>query len=156
MDHSIWIKQAGVEDLSQIAPLFNQYRIFYEQSSNMEGAAAFLQERIMREESIVFVAYASAEDRCGLGFVQLYPSFSSVSMQRLWILNDLFVTTEARKQGVGRQLMAAAHRFADESGAKGLTLSTAHDNKTAQRLYEALGYERDDHFYTYDLYFKGE
>jgi len=156
MENSIWIKQAGAEDLPQLTPLFNQYRIFYGQSSDLERAAAFLQERITLKESIVFIAYASLEDRHGLGFVQLYPSFSSISMRRLWILNDLFVTNEARKQGVGRELMNAAHRYALESGAKGLTLTTAHDNKTAQRLYEALGYERDDHFYTYDFYFKGE
>ena len=154
MENSIWIKQAEVEDVPALAPLFNQYRMFYGQSSDLEGAAAFLKDRISHKESIVFIAYASPEDGTGLGFVQLYPSFSSVSMQRLWILNDLYVTPEARKQSVGRGLMDRANRYAQESGAKGLTLSTAHDNQTAQRLYESLGYARDEHFYTYDLYFK--
>jgi len=155
MENSVWIKQAGVEDVPHLALLFNQYRMFYGQSSNLDGAATFLEERITHKESTAFIAYSSPEDRRGLGFVQLYPSFSSVSMQRLWILNDLFVTSEARKQRVGRQLMDMAYRFALESSAKGLTLSTAHDNKIAQRLYESLGYERDEHFYTYELYFKG-
>ena len=71
-------------------------------------------------------------------------------MKRLWILNDLFVTPEARRQGVGLALLASAKTLAVDTGAKGLVLATATDNP-AQKLYEQFGYERDDHFYHYNL-----
>ena len=86
-----------------------------------------------------------------LGFTQLYPSFSSVSTKRLWILNDLFVSDEARRFGVARALMEKARIFAIETDAKGLILETALDNEPAQALYESLGYTRDDEYYRYLL-----
>ena len=64
-------------------------------------------------------------------------------MRRIWTLNDLFVTPEARKGGVGRRLMTAAADFAVENGAKRLVLATAVDNAPAQSLYETLGWVRD-------------
>jgi len=88
-----------------------------------------------------------------VGFTQLYPSFSSVSMKRLWVLNDLFVTADARKSGAGRALLERAERWAAETGAKGLTLSTQVTNLTAQRLYEACGWTKDDEFFHYHRFF---
>jgi GNAT superfamily N-acetyltransferase len=88
-----------------------------------------------------------------VGFTQLYPSFSSVSMKRLWVLNDLFVAPEARASGAGHALLDRAERWADETGAKGLTLSTQITNLTAQRLYEACGWTKDDEFLHYHRFF---
>ncbi|MNN72586.1 aminoalkylphosphonic acid N-acetyltransferase [compost metagenome] len=87
------------------------------------------------------------------GLAQLYPSFSSLTMQRLWVLNDLFVTEQLRGQGLGTMLLAGVREFARNTGSKGLTLTTMTDNTSAQRLYEAQGYVRDHEFYTYDLFF---
>ncbi len=149
---SIKITQATPADLDQLVNLFDGYRRFYEQPSDPEGARTFLAERLQRGESIVFLAIDDAEDeRESLGFVQLFPSFSSVSMKRLWILNDLYVAPDARQRGVARALMEAAHKLALQTGAKGLTLQTAHDNTHARTLYESLGYEQEVHFVTYDL-----
>lgn len=100
MNTPISIKQAGPEDLEALAALFNEYRIFYEQASDMEGATRFLSERLSRNESVVFLAIDEA-DQTPVGFTQLYPSFSSISMKRLWVLNDLYVREEYRKQGRG-------------------------------------------------------
>ena len=69
----------------------------------------------------------------------------------LSLLNDLYVDTEARKQGVGEMLLNKAKDFAIETGAKSLSLSTAPDNFSAQRLYEKNGYEKDTEFYHYEL-----
>ncbi|SEN98724.1 Acetyltransferase (GNAT) family protein [Paenibacillus sophorae] len=147
--------RAGLEDLERIVPLFDEYRIFYRQESDRAGAGAFLEERLRREESVIFLAIE--EDGEGgeraVGFTQLYPSFSSVTMQRLWILNDLYVTEKARESGAGALLMETAREFAKETGTKGLTLTTWTDNFTAQRLYEKQGYVRDDEFYSYNLFF---
>ncbi|WP_242221619.1 GNAT family N-acetyltransferase [Bacillus cereus group sp. BfR-BA-01380] len=142
------IYQATMEDLQGVASLFNEYRMFYRQDFNIEKAEQFLRERLERKESIIFVA---VEDGKYVGFTQLYPSFSSISMKRLWILNDLFVQKEARGTGVGKELLAKAKQFAVETGAKGLKLQTEVDNATAQRLYVGNGYIRDDRYFHYEL-----
>lgn len=146
--------QAETADLEKAAELFNEYRMFYEQASNIEGAREFVGDRARSGESVLFLAVIEgAEGETAVGFTQLYPSFSSISMKRLWILNDLFVTESARGKGAGRRLLEAARRHAQETNAKGLVLSTATTNTTAQALYESFGFVRDEHFYHYDLIF---
>jgi ribosomal protein S18 acetylase RimI-like enzyme len=134
-----------------IAPLFDQYRQFYKQEPNLKGGRSFLQERLSKNESVVFLALD--HEQGAVGFVQLYPSFTSESMKRLWILNDLFVSPAARKRGVGATLMKEAEAFARKTDAKGLELETAIDNFPAQRLYERCGYRRNLEFHRYLLYF---
>lgn len=146
------IIRATSAHVSLVAPLFDLYRQFYKQPSDLEAAAKFIDERLRREESVIFLALKDAAcSNPALGFTQLYPSFSSTSMRRLWILNDLYVVSAARKLGVGRALMERARQFAIETGAEGLALETATDNFTAQRLYEALGWKKDEAFFRYNL-----
>ncbi|EKN70074.1 N-acetyltransferase GCN5 [Neobacillus bataviensis LMG 21833] len=140
------IQKATLNELDSLTELFDLYRQFYEQKSDMEGARKFLQERILNEESVAFIALDGLNP---LGFVQLYPSFSSVSMQRSWVLNDLFVKETARGKGVGESLMKMAIELAKETGAKGLFLETAADNTTAQRLYEKIGFIKESHYFYY-------
>ena len=142
------ILQAGVEHISQLAPLFDAYRQFYRQPGDLAGAAAFLRERIERNESVVFLGVL---DGVAVGFTQLYPCFSSTSMKRLWILNDLFVAPEARRHGVAKALMERARQLAMQTSAESLALETAVDNRNAQRLYEQLGWIRDEEFFRYSL-----
>ena len=145
---SISIYQATINDLKQLVPLFDAYRVFYKQPSDKEGAEKFLFERFEHGESVIFMAKDNEE---AVGFTQLYPIFSSVSMQRLWLLNDLFVMEQGRRKGIAEKLMNAAKDFATLTRAKGLILSTATDNHDAQRLYERLGYKKDDDFVQYFL-----
>ena len=135
------VREAGPDDVDRLAPLFDGYRRFYRQPSDPEGARRFLAERLEAGESRVFVA--ETPDRGAVGFVQLFPSFSSVSMKRLWILNDLFVAPGARRGGVARALMERARQLAIETGAKGLILETESHNAAAKTLYEDLGWVRD-------------
>ena len=125
--------------LKKIAVVFDLYRQFYKQPCNILLAERFLRERILGRESMIFAAFDGEHI---VGFTQLYPSFSSVSAQRSWILNDLFVLENYRKQGIAEQITAHAKTFAVETHAKGLALETAADNP-AQHLYERLGWERD-------------
>ncbi|MFB6366701.1 GNAT family N-acetyltransferase [Paenibacillus elgii] len=148
--HSLTIRQAEHGDIESLAPLFDAYRQFYKQPSDAEGAERFLRDNLERQQSVIFFAYTEDSSR-PLGFTQLYPTLSSVAMMRVWTLNDLFVHPDARKQGVARALMNAAEAHARVTGAKGLQLSTAVDNVTAQRLYAAMGYVRDDAFLHYYL-----
>ena len=148
---SIQIVRAKTKDLEDVIPLFDDYREFYEKDSDHAAARAFLTERTDRDESVIFVAYARPREP--VGFTQLYPSFSSVSLKRLWILNDLFVRSNARRGGVARALLERARQHALETGAKGLILNTAVTNKPAQTLYESCGWKREDEFLQYNLFF---
>ena len=144
------VRQAGPADAELVAPLFDAYRQFYAQPSDPALARAFVAARLERDESVIYLA---ERDGRAVGFVQLYPLFSSTAARprRLWLLNDLFVAPEARGGGVARALMARARRLAEDTGAAGLELVTAATNLTAQRLYESIGYRRDDAFLRYEL-----
>jgi len=128
----------------------NEYRIFYERTSDLELARIFLSDRIERRESIIFVACNDNSECCG--FTQLFPSFSSVAVKGVWILNDLYVEKTARKKGIGRVLMNKAREFAVETESRGIVLETAKSNTNAQALYESLGYEKNtEYFYSLNL-----
>jgi ribosomal protein S18 acetylase RimI-like enzyme len=143
------IRLADIRDLEQVAELFDLYRQFYEKPSDLQGARAFLRERMEHEESIIFVADAQGKL---VGFTQLYPLFSSVGMKKQWVINDLYVKMEARKSGAGEMLMREAMNFGTRNGSRGLTLQTAVTNVTAQRLYEKLGWKKNETYLTYNFY----
>ena len=145
------IRPADKTDADRVAPLFDAYRQFYGKPHDLKRARAFIRERLERSESVIFLAEDGGRV---LGFVQLFPSFTSVEARRLWVLNDLFVVADARGLGVGRALMNAARENAACAGAKRLTLETMDDNPTAWKLYESLGYVRsaaDVRYYTLEL-----
>ena len=141
------IRRAGRSDLAALTPLFDAYRQFYEQPPDLPASGRFLSDRLERDESVVFVA-----ERAGraVGFVQLYPIFSSVSLGRVYVLNDLFVAPEVRRTGVGAALLDTSRQWAEGEGAHYLELSTAVDNP-AQHLYEACGWRPDREFLHYEL-----
>lgn len=144
------VLRATLADLDDLAMLFDAYRVFYRKPSDPATAREFLRERIARDDSVIFLARDDA-DRAALGFTQLYPSFSSVSARRLWILNDLYVAESARRRGVARALMESARKYAMQTGALRLVLATAKDNAQAQALYESLGYAREEGMFEYAL-----
>ncbi len=147
-EHALEIVHATPADVGEAAPLFDAYRQFYQKPPDVEAARRFLFARLSKSESVLFLARHAGE---AVGFVQLYPVFSSVNLTRQWILNDLYVVAEARKMGVGRALMQRARELAEGTRANCLTLETAADNIPAQRLYEGLGWKRDQEFYRYVL-----
>jgi len=142
------VRQATVSDLDLLVPLFDAYRQFYRQATDPARARRFLLERFEHNQSIIFLAFA---DGVAVGFAQLYPSFSSGAMARIFILNDLFVAADARGHGTGRQLLDAAAEYGRRVGALRLVLSTEITNTTAQRLYEGAGWKRDTAFFVYQL-----
>jgi GNAT superfamily N-acetyltransferase len=131
------VVQAHFEHLEEVSKLFDQYRVFYNQPSDLESARAFMQERFQKNDSTVFAVRNNGRM---VGYTQLFPSFSSVSMKRVWILNDLFVQETHRKKGAAKLLMTAAENFARETGAVRIILSTHASNIAAQSLYESFGY----------------
>jgi ribosomal protein S18 acetylase RimI-like enzyme len=146
---SIFVRRASLTDLDLIVPLFDAYRQFYQQTPDLALAREFLSERLERDQSVILLALRL--DGSAVGFTQLYPSFSSASARRIFILNDLFVDPSARRCGVGQRLLEAAAEFARNAGAIRLTLSTAHTNNAAQSLYGAQGWRLDEVFRSYHL-----
>ena len=142
------VRRATAVDVALVAPLFALYREFYGKPYDEPAAAAFLRDRLHRDESVVLLAEPAGG--APVGFVQLYPGFESLSLAPTWILNDLYVLATARGQGVAAALMEHAERLAREAGAVSLTLETAHDNLVAQRLYERQGYRVEDQYRHYE------
>ena len=142
------VRFATVHDLDIVAPLFDGYRQFYGQQPDLARARAFLAARFRHHESVILLAVDAG---AAIGFTQLYPSFSSVRTCRTYLLNDLFVAPPARRSGAARRLLASAAEFARANGAASLSLTTALDNAPAQRLYESMGWKRDESFFEYNL-----
>jgi ribosomal protein S18 acetylase RimI-like enzyme len=138
---SIDIRRVGLDDVDAVSVLFDAYRQFYGQQSNPGRARDWLGERLQRDESVIWMALRNGTP---CGFVQLYRMFSSVRTARLWILNDLFVAMDARRQGVARTLLDAAAQFARDDGAAAILLETGRDNAPARALYRAAGWHEDD------------
>ncbi|MCA0240862.1 MAG: GNAT family N-acetyltransferase [Proteobacteria bacterium] len=140
------VRQAVAADLDDLAELFDQYRRFQGQPGALQAARDFLRARFDHGESVIFIAQAAG---AALGFAQLYPSFSSVSLARVFILNDLYVAAAGRRRGVATRLLAAVERHAWSFGAVRITLNVAQDNLQAQALYEARQWQRDGQFFMY-------
>jgi ribosomal protein S18 acetylase RimI-like enzyme len=145
----ITVRKATLQDLDELSILFNAYRIFYKQQGDIAAAREFLSERLLSNESVIYVAFNGEN---AVGFTQLYPIFSSVSLKNAWLLNDLYVQPSARRSGVAETLLNMAREHGIDTGAKWLLLETARDNFPAQSLYEKNGWVRaEDIFYTLDL-----
>lgn len=156
MSHLLLVRRAEATDadVALAAPLFDAYRQFYGQPSDLGLAREFLADRLWAEDSVVFLAFATADAPEAAGLAQLYPSWSSVAARPIWILNDLFVAPAARGKGVGHALLDRCRRLAVETGAARLSLETLRGNTGAQRLYESLGWHCENdgsRFYTLRL-----
>jgi ribosomal protein S18 acetylase RimI-like enzyme len=138
---------ASPDDLPQLAALFNAYRVFYGQPSDITLAKRFIAERLNNKDSVILVAANSKLEL--IGFCQIYPSFCSVIAVKIGVLYDLFVVPSVRKSGAGKALMIAAHEYAAKHNLARLDLTTAKTNLPAQTLYESLGWVRDEVFYSY-------
>lgn len=145
------IKRINKQETNLVIELFDKYRVFYKQESDISRATAFINTRLQNNESVIFVAFIDGKPA---GFTQLYPTYSSVRTVKNWILNDLYVDANFRKQGIGEALIKTATQFAKDQAATFVQLSTAIDNFTAQSLYENIGFakqEPETDFFTYRI-----
>lgn len=132
------IREARLEDIDQLSNLFDGYRVFYRKESDVESAKAFLTERLKHTDSEIFVAENTQHKLTG--FVQLYPLFSSTRMKKLWLLNDLFVDSDVRGQGVSVKLIERAKQLVKDSNACGMFLETEKSNVIGNKLYPKTGF----------------
>ena len=148
MSYNLIIREASVSDVGLVSPLFDKYRQFYKCESNIARASEYLEARLTKRESIIFICLS---DKTAIGFTQLYPTFCSVELSRIFVLYDLYILSSHRNLGAGTRLMNTAKQYAIEHGASRLDLETETNNQMAQALYEKLGYEKDTNFYKYSL-----
>ena len=142
------IRKVDKNDIEELAGLFNEYRIFYKKESNFEAGKKFISERITNNDSQIFVAENNGEKL--VGFVQLYPLFSSTRMKPLWLLNDLFVAPAFRGKRVSIALLEKCKELCRQSGSCGMILETAKENVEANSLYEKTGFVPDAHHNYYE------
>lgn len=143
------IERITPDSAKDVYSLFDQYRVFYKKTSDIELAKSFIDDRLKNNQSVIYVAYDLGTP---IGFTQLYPSYSSVSAVKYWILNDLYVQSDYRKKGIGRLLIEQAKEFCKKDNGKALFLETAKDNYTAKKLYEAIGFQLELADDLYDKY----
>lgn len=144
------IRKATIKDLNLVVELFDKYRVFYEKESDKQKAEEFLSDRLKLNDSEIFVAETNNNNL--VGFVQLYPLFSSTRMQRLWLLNDLFVDKGNRGNGISKQLIETSKEFCKQTNACGLILETAKTNSIGNNLYSKVGFSVDieHNYYSWD------
>ncbi|MBH3412211.1 GNAT family N-acetyltransferase [Pseudomonas putida] len=145
------IIKATLEHLDLLTPLFVRYREFYGQLPFPDSSRAFLEKRLNRDESVIYLAVADDDDGKLLGFCQLYPSFSSLSLKRVWILNDIFVAEDSRRMLVADHLMREAKKMAKQTQAVRMRVSTSANNEVARKTYESIGFRKDTEFENYIL-----
>lgn len=140
------IEMATEKHLEPLVKLFDLYRQFYRQESDLEGARKYLKERMENNESTTFIV-KDGDDY--VAFAQLFPMYSSVAMKRAYILNDLYVAKEARRKGIAEKLMNHCMDFCKAQNCRYMSLRTEVINEKAQQLYEKVGMAKDDVFYYY-------
>jgi ribosomal protein S18 acetylase RimI-like enzyme len=145
------IRKASLKDLDQLTPLFDKYLIFYKKKSNLEKHKSFLKERIENNEAIIFMAFDDENKDKAIGFALIYPTFSSVLLSKILILNDLYVDSTIRKNGIGEKLILETVALAKELDSDLIRLRTAKNNVIAQGLYHKMGFVRDEFLHSYDL-----
>lgn len=134
------IKKASLEDLKEASELFNLYRIFYRQESDLQGSRTFIKERLLHGESDIFLAMI---DNKAVGFVQLYKLFHYIKLQKQWLLSDLFVHPDHRGKGLSVALIDRSKQWCDETGACGLMLETEKTNIIGNNLYPKCDFQYD-------------
>ncbi|CAN1507998.1 RimI Acetyltransferases [Flavobacteriaceae bacterium] len=145
------IRRATIQDLDQLTKLFDQYVVFYKKPSNFEKHKEYLKERLENNEAIIFLAFDESNIEKAIGFTLVYVTFSSLALNKILILNDLFVDSSIRKNGIGEKLILQTVELAKELGSNIIRLRTAKNNTVAQGLYQKMGFVREDYLYSYDL-----
>ena len=135
------IREAKKSDLDQLSILFDSYRVFYGKESNIDISKNFLESRLSNKDSEVFICEF---DNILIGFVQLYPLFSSTRVSKYWLLNDLFVDSKYRGKGYSKLLIDKAKELVKDSNACGMMLETEKSNKIGNNLYPKTGFEKND------------
>ena len=129
-------------EYEELLPLIADYQRFYRAEPDSDRNRDFFRRFLAPSEDGLLLGARGGDGF--LGYACLYWHFSSTKAREVVLMNDLFVVPAARGKGVGRALIEASAAVGRERGAAALDWSTAPDNATAQRLYDATGAERSE------------
>ncbi|MQW91141.1 GNAT family N-acetyltransferase [Acinetobacter wanghuae] len=145
------VRRAKAQDLPKLNILFDEYRQFYGASSQLALSLSFLEQRFRDNQTVIFI---NTKDDLFTGFILLYMGFSSVACSTYYILDDVYVSPAFRRQGAAKQLIDTAILFAKNENALRISLETQKNNEKSHRLYESMGFIKDDEFQTYHCFLK--
>lgn len=141
------IKTCEINDLKQLVPAFDSYRQRYKQPSEPQKIEQFLRQMLEHKSSVIFISY---EDNELTGFVQLYPSYSSIGLAPIWTLNDFYVFGGTGRKQTAEALLNAAKGLCEETDAIRIEVTTRKENHRLHKIYREYGFEKD---FKYDYYF---
>lgn len=141
------IRACTIDDLELLVPAFDEYRQFYRQSSQPEQVRNFLKPLIEQEKSKIFLSFDEGELT---GFIQLYPSYSSIGLAQIWTLNDFFIFGGENRRETAKGLLGAAKMLCEATNAIRVEVTTRKENHRLHKIYRDYGFEKD---YKYDYYF---
>ena len=137
MTDKLRIVAANEENFGELLDLIEDYQRFYkvddiQRERNRRFFSRFLEHP---EEGLQFIAYLDGK---AVGFITLYFPYSSTRATAFALMNDLFVSSGVRGEGIGLKLIEKARDVAKARGFNSLSWMTAQDNETAQRLYDRM------------------
>ncbi len=141
------IKRCNINDLERLVPLFDDYRQHFKQASDLVAVKTYLAERLETKDALIYLAQSGEELH---GFVVLYPSFSSIGLAPIWILNDFYLKSGNNKRLMAKKLLDQLSQDCREAGAIRIEVTTRKENHKLHKLYKDYGFEKD---YKYDYYF---
>lgn len=144
--------RATASDIPLLLPLFDRYRSFYEQVSDLKACEEYLRARFLREEAAIFMAVEVQNGEVvALGFSMMYISFSTIGLKKFWSLHDLYVEEEYRKQGIAKMLINKCKELAMENYPIGVVIESRISNQSAQHLFDSVGFVKEGEHYFYFL-----
>ena len=146
----MYIKSCDLENLPALSLIYDEYRVHFEQASDLLTSEQFLKDRLGKAQAVIFAAFDEFSDEI-MGFTLLYPGFSSLKLNATWTLNDMYIREKYRKFGVATRLLQRVKEFGDETGASWVSLKTGSENTKAQALYLKFGFEKDESCFYYYL-----
>jgi len=137
------IIRATIDHLEALAPAFDAYRAFFTHVSGIADSRSFLRERLSNADSVILLAQDPDNT---VGFLQLYPLFSSWYCKRIWFLSDLYVREEARGRGTASALVRQALAYATTTGASSIMVEIPKTEPKLYEFYTRFGFSRDEVF----------
>ncbi len=131
------IRSLAPGDKAQWELLWKGYQEFY--GADLEDGKESLWQRLLSDDPLEPVCLVAEADGKLLGLVHYLFHGSTWSPKKRIYLNDLYTIPEARGKGVGRTLIEAVYKAADDSDAETVYWLTQDFNTAGRALYDKIG-----------------
>jgi len=132
------IREIRPDDWENWQPLWQGYLDFYRAVLAPEVTERTWATLVDRDSAVH--GLLAEQDGQLIGFAHLIMHPTTWASSPSCYLEDLYIAKSSRGQGVGRQLIEAVYRFADESGAAKVYWLTQEYNAAARSLYDTVAH----------------